>query len=121
MSLFVSQGILQLSKDPYSTSSKDWKPFLFVLKQDQELKKPVLEYYKDVNKRWQKQEKKGSIELWPNFEVSLAHNCSYQFPLKVTVANNREHFMAASNFEMMNKWCTSLQMQSYLVRSTKGK
>lgn len=73
-----------------------------------------------MNKRWQKQEKRGSIELWPFFQVSLAHNCSYQYPLKVTDPNSKEHFMAAGSFELMNKWCNSLQRQSYLVRSNKG-
>ena len=90
-----------------------------MLKHDQDSKKSFLEYYKDVSKRWQKQEKKGSIELWPSFQVSLAHNCPYQFPLKVTVAS-KEYYMAASSFEVMNSWCNSLQRQSFLVRSAKG-
>lgn len=114
------QGILQLGKDPHSTSPKDWKSFLFVLKHDRDLKKSVLDYYKDVNKRWQKQQRRGSIELWPFFQVSLAHNCSYQFPLKITDPNNKEHILSASSFELMNKWCNCLQMQSYLVRSSQG-
>jgi hypothetical protein len=114
------QGILQLGKNPRNTSSRDWKSFLFVLKHDAELKRSTLDYYKDGNKRWQKQEKKGSIVLWPYFQVSLAHECSYQFPIKITDPNKKEFYLAASSFEVMNKWCNSLQRQSYLVPSTKG-
>lgn len=115
----VLEGTLQLaSRDPRSTSSKDWKSYLFVLKHEQARKRSVLDFFKDVNKRWQKQEKKGSIELWPYFQVSLAHNCSFKFPLKVTDGNKKEYYLAASSFEAMNKWCTTLQMQSYLVHSS---
>lgn len=91
-----------------------------MLKHEQARKRSVLDFFKDVNKRWQKQEKKGSIELWPYFQVSLAHNCSFKFPLKVTDGNKKEYYLAASSFEVMNKWCTTLQMQSYLVHSSQG-
>ena len=104
-------------KDPSSKSSKDWKTYFFVLKRDKELKKSVLDYYKDANK-CKKQERKGFIELWPYFQVSLAHNSSYQYPLTITDANNKEYTISATSFEVMNKWCNSLQMQSYLVPST---
>lgn len=114
------QGILQLGKNPHSTSPKDWKAFLFVLKHDQELKKSSLDYYKDGNKRWQKQDRKGSIVLWPYFQVSLAHECSYQYPIKITDPNNKDFYVAAGSFEVMNKWCNSLQRQSYLVKSSTG-
>ena len=115
------QGVLQLGKDPSSTSPKDWKSYLFVLKRDPDSKKSALYYYKDLNKRWQKQASKGCIDLWRFVHLSLAHSCSYKFPLKIVDVNNKEYLLAASTFESMNSWCNHLQSQSYLVPSNKGK
>ena len=119
----VLQGVLQLGSNPSSTSSKAWKSYLFVLKHDREAQISTLDYYRDVKKRWQKQEKRGSINLWPYFDLSLAHNCSYKFPLKITTTlgdRKEEYYLAAGSFDSMNKWCNSLQMTCYLVPSNRG-
>ena len=49
------QSILELGKNPLSSSGKDWKPRLCVLKRHGDTKRATLDYYKDTRKRWQKQ------------------------------------------------------------------
>lgn len=114
------QGVLHLGRKATSNSAKDWKKYLFVLKHRQDTKRTFLDYYKDSNKRWQKQEKKGTIELLSYCHLSLAHNCSYLFPLKISTGKDGDLFLAASDFESMNKWYNCLQMHCYLVPSTLG-
>ena len=111
---------MHLGRKATSTSSKDWKGYLFVQKYCQDTKSSFLDYYRDSKKRWQKQQKSGSIEL--NFYcVSLAHNCSYQFPLKIITKKEGELYLAASTFGAMNKWYNCLQMNCYLVPSAQGR
>ena len=115
------QGVLHLGSKATSNSSKDWKKYLFVLKHHQDTKRSFLDYYHDSRKRWQKQEKKGSIELVSYCHVSLAHSCSYMFPLKISTVYNGELFLAASSCGAMNRWYNCLQMNFYLTPSSQGR
>jgi len=110
-----------MGKKPSSSSTKDWKKYLFVLKHKKDSKRLFLDYYKDPNKRWQKQEKKGSLEVLSYCHFSLAHNCSYLFPLKITSGSDGDYFLAASTFDSMNQWYNCLQKSCYLVPSTTGR
>ena len=47
-----AQGVLETSK---SSSSKNWKTLLFVLKKQVDTERSTLDFYKDTKKRWQKQ------------------------------------------------------------------
>ena len=65
------QGVIEIGTTPTSTSPKDWKPRLVVLKRQPGSKRASLDYYKDIRKRWQKQTPKGVISLWPWFQVRV--------------------------------------------------
>ena len=106
-----TQGVLELGFNPESTSSRDWKPRLFVLKRDPKTKRSTLDFYKDTKKRWQKQVAKGLISLWPSFQLSLAHVCPYKFPIKLVTSDGQTFYMAAPNAHTMNTWYTYLQTQ----------
>lgn len=110
MSISHTQGILEISIKPDSRSAKDWKPRLFVLKHYSASGRSSLDYYKNTSKRWQKQSIKGVISLWPNFEISIAHLCSYKFTLKLATAEHTV-YLAASNATGMNKWYYFIQTQ----------
>lgn len=109
----VFEGVIEISSNPASTSPKDWKPRLVVLKRQAGSKRASLDYYKDVRRRWQKQTAKGIISLWPWFQVSIAHNCSYKYPLKVTTSDH-VLYMAAPSLAVMNKWIYYIQTQRLL-------
>ena len=105
------QGVLELGFNPESTTSRDWKPRLFVLKHDPKTKRSSLDFYKDTKKRWQKQVAKGIISLWPSFHLSLAHGSSYKFPLKLVTSDRQTYCLAAQDFQTMNTWFTHIQRQ----------
>lgn len=105
------QGVLELGFNPESTTSRDWKSRLFVLKHDPKTKRATLDFYKDTKKRWQKQVAKGLISLWPTFRLSLAHMSSYKFPIKLVTSDRQIFCLAAPDFQMMNVWYNKIQSQ----------
>ena len=107
------QGILEIGHNPDSKSSKDWKPRLFVLKRHPTSGRSSLDFYKSTSKRWQRQSIMGVLSLWPEFEISLAHQCSYKFTLRLTTAEN-VIYLASSNQSSMNKWLYHIQTQRIL-------
>ena len=113
-----NQGILELGYNVNSKSSKNWKPYLFVLKHDPSKKRSILDYYKNTSKRWQKQSAKGSIPLPESFELSLAHQCSYKYTLRLT-ASEKTYYLACNSSQGMNKWFYWIQTQQIMV-PTKG-
>ena len=110
-SLPYIQGVLELGFNPESTSSRDWKSRLFVLKQDPQTKRSTLDFYKDTKKRWQKQIAKGLISLWPTFRLSLAHVSSYKFPIKLVTSDGQTFYLAAPDSQTMNVWYNQIQSQ----------
>ncbi len=80
----------------------------------------TLSYYKDTRKKRQKQAPKGIVSLWPWFQLSLAHNCSHKFPLRLTNSEVTVYLSAAS-FIMMNRWFFHLQTQRILEPQKKGR
>ena len=105
------QGVLELGFNPESTSSRDWKSRLFVLKHDPKTKRSTLDFYKDTKKRWQKQVAKGLISLWPTFRLSLAHMSSYKFPIKLVTSDGQTFCLATPDFQTMNVWYNQIQSQ----------
>lgn len=58
--------------------------------------------------------------LWPWFQVSLAHNCSHKYPLKLTNPDVTI-YISASSFSLMNRWFYHLQTQRIMDPQRKGK
>ncbi len=79
----------------------------------------MLDYYKDKKKRWQKQDTVGVIPLFPSFKLSLAHECSFKFPLKL-VASGQTHYLSAADFRSMNAWFHHIQLARVLDKPKKG-
>ena len=111
VSPFPSQGVLELGFNPESSSSRDWRARLFVLKHDPRTNRATLDFYKDTKKRWQKQVAKGLISLWPSFRLSLAHVSSYKFPIKLVTSDGQTFYLAAPDFQTMNFWYSRIQTQ----------
>lgn len=111
LSFVYVQGVLELGSNPESTTSRDWKSRLFVLKHDPKTKRSTLGIYKDTKKRWQKQVAKGLISLWPTFRLSLAHMSSYKFPMKLATSDGKTICLAAPDFQTMNVWYNHIQSQ----------
>ena len=107
---------MELGYNVNSKSSKHWKPYLFVLKYDSSKERSVLDYYKNTNKRWQKQTAKGSIPLPELFELSLAHECSYKYSLQLGTPQG-VHYLACNSPQSMNKWFYHIQTQQSMVLS----
>lgn len=107
------QGVLELGKNPTSTSRKDWKPRLFVLKWYATTDRSTLDYYKDTKKRWQKQDAVGVASLWPAFSVSLAHSCAYKFTIQLQTAES-VLYLACDTEDSMIQWLNQIQMQRKL-------
>lgn len=105
------QGVLELGFNPESTTSRDWKARLFVLKHDPKTNRSTLDFYKDTKKRWQKQVAKGLVSLWPTFRLSLAHMSSYKFPMKLVTSDGQTFCLAAPDFQTMNVWYNQIQSQ----------
>lgn len=103
--------MLELGFNPESTTSRDWKPRLFVLKHDPKTKRSTLDFYKDTKKRWQKQVAIGLISLWPSFRLSLAHSSSYKYPIKLVTSDGQTFCLAAPDCQTMNTWFTYIQAQ----------
>ena len=105
------QGVLELGFNPESTTSRDWKSRLFVLKYDPQTKRSTLDFYKDTKKRWQKQVAKGFVSLSPSFRLSLAHMSSYKFPMKLVASDGQTFCLAAPDVQTMNVWYNHIQSQ----------
>ena len=116
----LSQGVLEIGKNPNSKSSRDWKPRLFVLKHYLTSGRSTLEYYKNTRKRWQKQPTKGILSLWPRFEISLAHLCSYKYTLALTTTEAGTIYLAANSAPGMNKWFYYIQTQHIMEPAPGG-
>jgi len=102
---------LEKGKNRLSSSSKDWRPMLFVLKRTSGV--PMLYYYRDTKKRWQKQSPKGVVVLSPWFQVSIAHECSYKFGF-ILKHPEGTLYLAANDDETMNRWLVNIQAQMTL-------
>lgn len=79
----------------------------------------TLDFYKNTSKRWQKQTIKGVISLFPYFEISIAHQCSYKYTFKISTPEGTV-YLAASNSTAMNKWIYFIQTQK-ILEPTQGK
>lgn len=84
---------------------------LFVLKRSQGV--PMLYYYRDVKKRWQKQTPKGVVVLSPWLQVSIAHECSYKFSFTIKHPEGTV-YLAAKDNDTMNNWIVNIQAQMTL-------
>lgn len=84
---------------------------MFVLKRSSGV--PMLYYYRDTKKRWQKQSPKGVVVLSPWFHVSISHECSYKFSFTVKHPEGTV-YLAAKDDETMNNWLVNIQGQMIL-------
>ena len=55
----------------------------------------------------------GVLSLWPYFEVSLAHQCSYKYTLKLATTESVV-YLASNSQGSMNKWLYHIQTQRVL-------
>lgn len=108
--------MLEIGVKPDSKSSKDWTPRLFVLKHYTSTGRATLDYYKSTKKRWQKQSIKGVISLWPDFKLSIAHQCSYKYTLSLETPEQTV-YLAAPSVVVMNRWYYFIQTQQILEPS----
>ena len=84
---------------------------LFVLRRSSNV--PMLYYYRDTRKRWQKQSPKGIVVLSPWFHVSIVHECAYKFSFMITHPEGII-YLAAKDNETMNTWIVNIQAQTTL-------
>lgn len=112
----ISQGILEIGSTIDSKSSKDWKSRLFVLKRHPTSGRSSLDFYKSISKRWQRQSIMGVISLWPEFEVSIAHQCPYKFSMKL-ITSESVVYLATGSLASMNKWLYHIQTQRVIEPS----
>ena len=84
---------------------------LFVLKRSSGV--PMLYYYRDTKKRWQKQTAKGVVVLSPWFHLSIAHECSYKFGFTIRYPEGILYLAARDN-DTMNNWLVNIQAQMTL-------
>lgn len=108
------QGELEKGKNGLSSASKDWRQLLFVLRRTSDV--PMLYYYRDTKKRWQKQTAKGVVVLSPWFYVSIAHECAYKFSFIIKHPEGTI-YLAAKDNDSMNSWLVNIQAQ--LILNTK--
>lgn len=99
---------MEKGKNGLSSASKDWRQLLFVLKRTSDV--PMLYYYRDTKKRWQKQTPKGVIVLSPWFRVSIAHECAYKFSFVIKHPEGII-YLAAKDNDSMNSWLVNIQAQ----------